>query len=74
MWCCIAVLNVVLHCISKYSDKKVVCSGNWLFKSESLRLYELDAQLQRLYVIGRQGRFNAVDITKWRIALTLKVE
>ena len=30
-----------------------VCSvaGNWLFKSESHRLYEMDAQLPRLYVM-----------------------
>ena len=30
-----------------------VCSaaGNWLFKSESRRLYEMDAQLPRLYVM-----------------------
>ena len=26
-------------------------AGNWLFKSESCRLYELDAQLPRLYVM-----------------------
>ncbi len=32
---------------------KILCSvaGNWLFKSESRRLYEMDAQLPRLYVI-----------------------
>ena len=26
-------------------------AGNWLFKSESRRLYEMDAQMPRLYVI-----------------------
>ncbi len=40
MWCCI----VYQH----RAHKKVVCSGNRLFKSESRRLYELDAQLQGL--------------------------
>jgi hypothetical protein len=43
MWCCIVYQN--------RADNKMVCSGNWLFKSESRRLYELDAQMPRLYVI-----------------------
>ena len=43
-----------------------LCSvaGNWLFKSESRRLYEMDAQLPRLYVIPMTSLLGKLSVVQ----------
>ena len=45
---------------------KILCSvaGNWLFKSESRRLYEMDAQLPRLYVIPMTSLLGKLSVVR----------
>ena len=57
MWCCI---------VFQSRADKILCSvaGNWLFKSESRRLYEMDAQLPRLYVIPMTSLLGKLSVVR----------